>query len=99
MHSKQSQVLFVDGPQWDFKWKARARLTDWSIPRLLFLVDEDEVDLALPVREEGGGGVLAPDQVQVHRSGRGVPRGPRVRRRGVLQDLRGNEKRMLSLEP
>ena len=74
-------------------------MTDWSIPRLFFLVDEDEVDLALPVREEGGGVVLAPDQVQVHRRGSGVPRGPRVRRRGVLQDLRGNEKTRLSLEP
>ena len=39
------------------------------------------------------------DQVQVHRRGSGVPRGPRVRRRGVLQNLRGNEKTRLSLEP
>ena len=68
--------------------------TDWS-GSLLFLVDEDEVDLALAVREEGGGVVLAADEVQVHRGsvGGAVPRGPRVRRRRVLQDLREREKK------
>ena len=73
--------------------EAKKSVTDWS-GSLLFLVDEDEVDLALAVREEGGGVVLAADEVQVHRgSVAGVPRGPRVRRRRVLQDLREREKR------
>ena len=80
----------------EFEWKQRrANATDWS-GSLLFLVDEDEVDLALAVREEGGGVVLAADEVQVHRgsvAGGGVPRGPRVRRRRVLQDLREREKK------
>ena len=72
----------------------RARL-DPGRARLLFLVDEDEVDLALSVREEGGGVVLAPYEVQVDRRSRrgGVLRGPRVRRRRVLQDLREREKK------
>ena len=72
----------------EFEWegKERARL-DPGRARLLFLVDEDEVDLAFAVREVGGGVVLAPDEVQVHRAGGPVLRRPRVRRRRVLQDL------------
>ena len=67
-------------------------------PRLLFLVDEDEVDLAFAVREVGGGVVLAPDEVQVHRGGATVLRGPRVRRRRVLQDLWVRRERRCSVQ-